>query len=51
MTESLSTDILVIGWGKAGKTLAGAFGRAGHSVTMVEQSADMIGSPYRRRRS
>lgn len=37
------TDVLVIGWGKAGKTLAGALGRAGRSVTIVEQSADMVG--------
>ena len=43
MSEELSTDVLVIGWGKAGKTLAGALGRAGRSVTLVEQSADMVG--------
>lgn len=43
MTESLHTEILVIGWGKAGKTLAGVLGRAGRSVTVVEQSADMVG--------
>ncbi|WP_256840845.1 FAD-dependent oxidoreductase [Ornithinimicrobium cryptoxanthini] len=43
MAESLHTEILVIGWGKAGKTLAGALGRAGKSVTLVEQSTDMVG--------
>lgn len=43
MSEELSTDILVIGWGKAGKTLAGALGRAGRTVTLVEQSSDMVG--------
>ncbi|WP_202862985.1 dihydrolipoyl dehydrogenase family protein [Ornithinimicrobium murale] len=43
MTQTLHTDILVIGWGKAGKTLAGVLGRAGRSVTLVEQTADMIG--------
>ncbi|USQ77301.1 FAD-dependent oxidoreductase [Ornithinimicrobium cryptoxanthini] len=43
MTESLHTEILVIGWGKAGKTLAGVMGRAGRSVTLVEQSTDMVG--------
>lgn len=43
MGESLSTEILVIGWGKAGKTLAGVLGRAGRSVTVVEQSPTMVG--------
>lgn len=43
MSETLETDVLVIGWGKAGKTLAGALGRAGRSVTVVEQAADMVG--------
>ncbi|MCK0114181.1 FAD-dependent oxidoreductase [Ornithinimicrobium sp. F0845] len=43
MTQSLQTEILVLGWGKAGKTLAGALGRAGRSVTLVEQAADMVG--------
>jgi len=43
MSESLQTEVLVIGWGKAGKTLAGVLGRQGRSVTVVEQSAQMIG--------
>ncbi|WP_017575871.1 dihydrolipoyl dehydrogenase family protein [Nocardiopsis kunsanensis] len=36
-------DLLVIGWGKAGKTLAGTAAREGLRVALVEQSADMIG--------
>ena len=36
-------DLLVIGWGKGGKTLAGVAGRRGLRVAMVEQSDDMIG--------
>lgn len=43
MGESLSTEILVIGWGKAGKSLAGVLGRSGRTVTVVEQSPDMVG--------
>ncbi len=41
--EQLEVDVLVIGWGKAGKTLAGALGREGRTVAMVERSADMYG--------
>lgn len=41
--EHLHTDVLVVGWGKGGKTLAGQLGRAGREVTLVEQSADMVG--------
>ncbi|WP_051266601.1 dihydrolipoyl dehydrogenase family protein [Nakamurella lactea] len=41
--ESLHVDLLVIGWGKGGKTLAGTVGRSGKRVAMVEQSADMYG--------
>nr|WP_235532566.1 FAD-dependent oxidoreductase [Nocardioides sp. Root140] len=41
--QALETDVLVIGWGKAGKTLAGALGRAGQRVVMVEQSDEMYG--------
>lgn len=43
MSATVQTDVLVIGWGKAGKSLAGALGRAGRAVTVVEQSADMVG--------
>ncbi|KQZ76234.1 pyridine nucleotide-disulfide oxidoreductase [Nocardioides sp. Root151] len=39
----METDVLVVGWGKAGKTLAGALGRAGQRVVMVEQSDEMYG--------
>lgn len=43
MSESFSTDVLVVGWGKAGKTLAGALGRSGRRVTLIERPAQMIG--------
>lgn len=36
-------DLLVIGWGKGGKTLAGQAGRAGKRVAVVEQSDLMVG--------
>ena len=36
-------DLLVIGWGKGGKTLAGTMARAGKRVAVVEQSDSMIG--------
>lgn len=36
-------DLLVIGWGKGGKTLAGSMARAGKRVALVEQSARMAG--------
>lgn len=39
----LDVDILVIGWGKGGKTFAGKMAAAGKSVVMVEQSAAMYG--------
>lgn len=42
-TEQISVDVLVIGWGKGGKTLAGALGRQGRSVAIVEQSELMYG--------
>jgi pyruvate/2-oxoglutarate dehydrogenase complex dihydrolipoamide dehydrogenase (E3) component len=38
---SLHADLLVIGFGKGGKTLAAAMGRRGRRVVMVEQSAQM----------
>ncbi|WP_147918116.1 dihydrolipoyl dehydrogenase family protein [Ruania zhangjianzhongii] len=36
-------DLLVIGWGKGGKTLAGTAARRGKRVALIEQSAEMIG--------
>ncbi|XKH57502.1 FAD-dependent oxidoreductase [Citricoccus nitrophenolicus] len=36
-------DLLVIGWGKGGKTLAGTVGRSGRRVALVEQDALMVG--------
>lgn len=41
--EQLEVDVLVIGWGKGGKTLAGALGRAGRRVAVVERSRRMYG--------
>ncbi|MBY8880141.1 FAD-dependent oxidoreductase [Actinacidiphila acidipaludis] len=41
--ETLHADLLVIGFGKGGKTLAATMGRAGRRVVMVEQSALMYG--------
>lgn len=40
---TLETDVLIIGWGKAGKTLAGKFARAGRSIVLVERSPQMYG--------
>lgn len=41
--QILSFDILVIGWGKGGKTLAATLGAAGRRVAMIEQFEDMHG--------
>ncbi|HEY0578932.1 MAG TPA: FAD-dependent oxidoreductase [Pseudonocardia sp.] len=41
--EPLHVDLLVIGFGKGGKTLAASTGRAGKRVIMVEQSDQMYG--------
>ncbi|MFE7169917.1 FAD-dependent oxidoreductase [Streptomyces sp. NPDC057616] len=41
--DALHADLLVIGFGKGGKTLAAAMGRAGKRVVMVEQDALMYG--------
>lgn len=41
--ETLEVDVLVIGWGKGGKTLAGALGRQGRNVALVERSTQMYG--------
>ena len=40
---STHVDLLVIGWGKGGKTLARQAALRGESVILVEQSADMVG--------
>jgi probable pyridine nucleotide-disulfide oxidoreductase len=39
----IEVDVLVIGWGKGGKTLAGTLGRQGRTVALVEQSNQMYG--------
>lgn len=39
----LTADLLVIGWGKAGKTLARTLGAAGQQVVLVEQSTQRYG--------
>ncbi|MFF8593843.1 FAD-dependent oxidoreductase [Streptomyces sp. NPDC015220] len=41
--DSLHVDLLVIGFGKGGKTLAARMGAAGHRVALVEQSSQMYG--------
>lgn len=41
--DELHVDVLVIGWGKGGKTLASTLGRAGTSVALVERSSDRYG--------
>ncbi|WP_172805768.1 NAD(P)/FAD-dependent oxidoreductase [Brachybacterium sp. P6-10-X1] len=41
--SELSVDVLVIGWGKGGKTLAATLGAAGTRVAMVEQFDQMHG--------
>ncbi|MGW9632288.1 FAD-dependent oxidoreductase [Agromyces sp. NPDC055520] len=41
--ETLDIEVLVIGWGKGGKTLAGALGRQGRTVAVVERSSEMYG--------
>lgn len=40
---SLSVDVLVIGWGKGGKTLATALAGTGQKVAMIEQFESMHG--------
>lgn len=36
-------DLLIVGWGKGGKTLAGVAARKGLKVALVEQSREMVG--------
>lgn len=43
MSNTLSPDLLVIGWGKAGKTLAAKAAAAGRDVVVVERDPGMIG--------
>jgi len=42
-TTQLTADVLVIGFGKGGKTAAHALGDAGRRVVLVERSANMYG--------
>ena len=39
----LTVDVLVIGWGNAGKTIAGRLAAEGRKVALVERSAQMYG--------
>ncbi len=39
----IDADVVILGWGKGGKTLAGALGRAGKTVVLVEHSSAMYG--------
>ncbi len=41
--DELRVDVLVIGWGKGGKTLAATLGQQGRSVAVVERSREMYG--------
>jgi pyruvate/2-oxoglutarate dehydrogenase complex dihydrolipoamide dehydrogenase (E3) component len=41
--EQTYTDVLIIGFGKGGKTLAGYLGKQGIDTVLVEQSAKMYG--------
>ncbi|MFJ2580770.1 FAD-dependent oxidoreductase [Kitasatospora aureofaciens] len=43
MNDTMNADLLVIGFGKGGKVTAGAMGRRGKRVVLVEQSAHMYG--------
>lgn len=43
LVADIDVEVLVIGWGKGGKTLAGALGKQGRTVALVEQSAQMYG--------
>ncbi|WP_306233495.1 dihydrolipoyl dehydrogenase family protein [Agrococcus beijingensis] len=42
-TQRLETELLVIGWGKGGKTLARSLGSAGRRVVLVERDDAMVG--------
>jgi pyruvate/2-oxoglutarate dehydrogenase complex dihydrolipoamide dehydrogenase (E3) component len=42
-SSSLSVDLLVVGWGKAGKTLAKRYAAAGRSVALAERDPAMYG--------
>jgi len=41
--DTMHVDILVLGFGKGGKTLAATMGRQGRRVAMVERFADGAG--------
>ena len=41
----LHFDMVVIGFGKGGKTLAGAYAKTGKNVALIEQSTGMYGGP------
>jgi probable pyridine nucleotide-disulfide oxidoreductase len=42
-TTSLTTDVIVLGFGKGGKTAAHVLSNAGQRVVLIEQSEDMYG--------
>lgn len=41
--QAQELDLIVIGWGKGGKTLAGTVARSGQRVAMIEASSSMYG--------
>ncbi len=43
MKQPSHYDAIIIGFGKGGKTLAGAMGMAGKKTALIEKSPDMYG--------
>ena len=42
-SPTITTDVLIIGFGKGGKTLAAKLSATGHKVVVAEASANMYG--------
>src|SRR5260364_126435 len=50
LNKEFTVDVLVIGWGKAGKTIAGRLAAEGRKVALVERSAQMYGGQLHQHR-